>query len=202
MRLNLPNKLTLLRVAAIPVFMFFIIFPVLGDVASPIVAALLFIATAFTDMLDGKIARKRGMITDFGKFLDPLADKLLIFGAYVAILVSDSYRGSEFEAMVFGKIFVWAVFVIFLRELAVTSLRLVVSSGANIVVAAGWLGKIKTVTQMISIVVLLIEPVVSAHLFNTHNVFSYVMLFAAVLMTVLSGASYFKAYWPYINPAK
>ena len=202
MRLNLPNKLTLLRVIAIPVFMFFIIFPVLGDVVSPIVASVLFVATAFTDMLDGKIARKRGLITDFGKFLDPLADKLLIFGGYIAILSTPGYRGAECEATVFVKIFAWAAFVIILRELAVTSLRLVVSSGSNIVVAAGWLGKVKTVTQMISMVVLLVEPVFAKYVYDTHNIASYVLLGASVIMTVVSGVSYFKAYWPYINPGK
>ena len=202
MKLNLPNKLTLLRMFAIPLFMFFVIFPVLGDVWSPVVAAVLFVLTALTDMLDGKIARARNLITDFGKFLDPLADKLLIFGGYIAILAAPGYRGTDCEADVFIKIFVWGVFVVILRELAVTSMRLVVSSGAKIVVAANWLGKIKTVTQMISMVVLLLEPVFSQNVADTHNIASYVTFGLAVVMTVWSGVNYFIAYWPHINPNK
>lgn len=202
MKLNLPNKLTLMRVCLIPLFMFFVIFPVLGDVASPIVAAVLFILTALTDMLDGKIARKYNLITDFGKFLDPLADKLLVFGGLIAILAAPGYRGTEAETAIFTKIFVWATFIIILRELAVTSMRLVVSSGAKIVIAAGWLGKVKTVTQMITMVLLLLEPVFSANVVNTHNIVSYVFIAASVVMTVWSGMSYFIAYWPHINPSK
>ena len=202
MKLNLPNKLTVFRMFAIPVFMFFIIFPVLGSVWSPIVAAVLFLLTAFTDMLDGRIARARNLVTDFGKFLDPLADKLLIFGGYIAILAAPGYRGSECEADVFLKVFVWGVFIVILRELAVTSMRLVVSSGAKIVIAANWLGKIKTVTQMASMVALLIEPVFSANVVNTYNVVSYVVFGLAVIMTVWSGVNYFVAYWPHINPDK
>lgn len=202
MKLNLPNKLTLMRVCLIPLFMFFVIFPVLGDVVSPIVAAVIFILTALTDMLDGKIARKYNLITDFGKFLDPLADKLLVFGGLIAILAAPGFRGTDAETKLFTQIFVWATFIIILRELAVTSMRLVVSSGAKIVIAAGWLGKVKTVTQMITMVILLIEPVVSANVVNTHNAVSYVFLAASVVMTVWSGLSYFAAYWPHINPSK
>ena len=112
MKLNLPNKLTLMRVCLIPLFMFFVIFPVLGDVASPIVAAVIFILTALTDMLDGKIARKYNLITDFGKFLDPLADKLLVFGGLMAILAAPGFRGTEAETAIFTKVFVWATFII------------------------------------------------------------------------------------------
>ena len=202
MKLNLPNKLTLLRMFAIPVFMFFIIFPVFGPVWSPVVAAVLFLLTAFTDMLDGRIARARNMITDFGKFLDPLADKLLIFGGYIAVLAVPGYRGDACESDVFIKVFVWGVFIVILRELAVTSMRLVVSSGAKIVIAANWLGKIKTVTQMASMVALLLEPVFSANVANTHNAVSYVIFGLAVILTVWSGINYFVAYWPYINPNK
>ncbi len=202
MKINLPNKLTLIRMCAIPLFMFFIIFPVLGDLWSPIVASILFILTAITDMFDGRIARARKMVTDFGKFLDPLADKMLIFGGYIAILSDIGYRGTECEAYVFSKIFVWGVFIIILREMAVTSMRLVVSSGAKIVIAASWLGKIKTVTQMASMVALLIEPVFSARVCDTHNIVSYVLFGIAVFMTLWSGINYFIAYWPHINPNK
>ena len=202
MKLNLPNRLTLLRVCAIPLFMFFIIFPVLGDFWSPLAAAVLFVLSAWTDMLDGKIARSRNMITDFGKFLDPLADKLLIFGGHVAILASPGYRGTEAEAAVFNRIFVWGVFIVIMRELAVTSMRLLVSSGENIVIAANRLGKIKTVTQMISMVVLLMEPVFSQKVYNTHNIASYVTFGVAVVMTVWSGVNYYRVYWPHLHPER
>ena len=86
MKLNLPNKLTLMRVILVPVFMFFIIFPVAGKAVSPLIALGIFTIASLTDMLDGKIARKRNLITDFGKFLDPLADKLLVISDFVAIL--------------------------------------------------------------------------------------------------------------------
>lgn len=202
MKLNLPNKLTMLRILAIPLFMFFIIFPVFGDVWSPIVASLLFIGTSLTDLFDGKIARKRGMITDFGKFLDPLADKMLVFGGYVAVLAAPAFRGGECETSVFVKIFAWGVFIMLLREFAVSGMRMVVSSKANIVIAANWLGKVKTTIQMIGMVVILVEPPFSEHVFNTHNAASYLFFVAAVVMTVWSGISYFAAYWPYLNPNK
>ena len=86
MKLNLPNKLTLLRILCIPVFMFFVVIPLpCADWIWRVVAAVLFLLISLTDMLDGKIARARGLVTDFGKFLDPLADKMLVFGALLAI---------------------------------------------------------------------------------------------------------------------
>ena len=194
MKLNLPNKLTLLRVILIPLCMFFIIYHILGCIASPIVASALFILTSFTDMLDGKIARKRNLITDFGKFLDPLADKLLIFGVLIALLVAPVEYPPVFKTVLF-----WGTFVIMFRELAVTSMRLVVSSGAKIVIAAGWLGKIKTVSQMVSAVVMMLEPLVAE---STHFIASYITFGFAVIMTVWSGINYFIAYWPHLDPSK
>lgn len=197
MKLNLPNKLTLLRVFLIPVCMFFIVYPVFGQIVSPIIASVVFILTAFTDMLDGKIARKYNLITNFGKFLDPLADKLLIFGSLLAVIYSADGMPCTFVNVLF-----WGTFVIFLRELAVTSMRLVVSNGAKIVIAASWLGKIKTVTQMISTVCMILEPMICKNLFNTYFIGSYVTFGIAVIMTVWSGINYFIAYWPHLNPNK
>ena len=184
--------------------MFFVIFPVLGDVISPILAAVLFLLTALTDMLDGKIARSRNLITDFGKFLDPLADKMLIFGAYLAILSNQKvYHGSEKETEIFFWIFTVSTFIIFFRELAVTSLRLLIAAAPQKkVVAAAWPGKVKTTLQMVCMEFLLIEPVVMKYLFNTHNGVSYVLLFGAVFMTIYSGVKYFIDYWDYIDPSK
>lgn len=115
MKLNLPNKLTLIRMALVPVCMFFISFTAMNDTASRIIALVIFSLTSFTDMLDGKIARKYNLITDFGKFLDPVADKLLIIGSYLALLVR--YR----ENTVFVHIMFWSLFVIVAREIGVTS---------------------------------------------------------------------------------
>ena len=103
MKLNLPNKLTLLRVIMIPLFMFFIIFPVFGDVISPIVATVIFILTALTDMLDGKIARKYNLITNFGKFLDPLADKCMVLGGFIGLLCVANVRGE-----LYSKVLAWS----------------------------------------------------------------------------------------------
>lgn len=196
MKLNLPNKLTLLRVVMIPLFMVFIIFPVFGDVVSPIVATVIFILTALTDMLDGKIARKYNLITNFGKFLDPLADKCMVLGGFIALLGVASARGE-----LYTKLLTWSFFLILLRELAVTSMRLVVSDTGNIVIAANWMGKCKTVLQTITMVVLILEPVI-AMVIPTYNIISYVFLCATVILTMWSGINYFIAYWPYLDPTK
>ena len=195
--MNLPNKLTCLRMALIPFFLFFLIFPeICGEDLSRIIAAVIFALTAFTDMLDGKIARKYNLVTDFGKFMDPLADKLMVFGAMIGILVLNTVRG-QVALDVFNKVFAVAAFIIIFRELAVTSMRMVVSSAEGIVIAANIFGKLKTVSQIIGIIVILIEPV-----FNDIPYVSYVMLAIMVFTTLFSGFSYFKAYWPHINTNK
>lgn len=189
--MNLPNKLTILRMILIPVCMFFIVFTGIPAFWSAIIAAAVFLLTSLTDMLDGKIARKYNMITDFGKFLDPVADKLLIIGTYLAIMVR--YRSET----VFLQIVLWSLFVIVTREIAVTSLRMIASG--KVVIAASWIGKCKTVSQMVSVIVILLEPVIFP---GAKLIPSCVVTLFAALMTVISGLSYFKAYWPYIDPKK
>ena len=134
----------------VPVVMVFILYPALtgnNALLYGIVPAVLFILTAITDFIDGKIARKFNLITDFGKFMDPVADKFMVIGTLVAITaVNDALR----------PYMVWVSIIVIFRELAVTSIRLVVS-GEGIVVPANWLGKCKTMTQSVSIVVFLIE---------------------------------------------
>jgi CDP-diacylglycerol--glycerol-3-phosphate 3-phosphatidyltransferase len=170
-----------------------------------VIAAVVFIFTAFTDMLDGKIARKYGLITDFGKFIDPLADKFMVIGTMLALF----YRFDDIRAWFF-----WGLLIVIFREFAVTSIRLVASKNAGLVVAASWLGKIKTVTQIICICTILLEPV----LFKLLSLaFSDVALFASlegwrilgiittVLMTVFtlwSGIDYLKSYWKYLDTEK
>lgn len=195
--MNLPNKLTCARMALIPFFLFFLIFPeIIGEDLSRIVAAAIFAVTALTDMLDGKIARKYNLVTDFGKFMDPLADKLMVFGAMIGILILNTVRDQE-AMNIFNKVFAVAAFIIIFRELAVTSMRMVVSSAEGIVIAANIFGKMKTVSQIIGIIVILIEPI-----FNDVPVISYVMLGIMVFTTLFSGINYFKAYWPHINSNK
>lgn len=206
--MNLPNKLTCARMALIPFFLFFLIFPeIIGVEVSRIIAAVIFALTAFTDMLDGKIARKYNLVTDFGKFMDPLADKLMVFGAMIGILVLNTVgqEGINQDQMnIFNKVFAVAAFIIIFRELAVTSMRMVVSNAEGIVIAANIFGKLKTVSQIIGIVFILIEPIFMAipKISYSVPVASYVMLGIMVFTTLFSGFNYFKAYWPHINSNK
>lgn len=194
--MNLPNKLTIMRIILVPFCMFFIAFTGMNDLIARLIAVVLFAATAITDMLDGKIARKYNLITDFGKFLDPVADKLLIIGSYLAILVR--YRYND----VFCQVMFWCLFVIFFRELAVTSLRMIVAD--KVVIAADKFGKIKTVSQMACVILVLLEPVIFGTLIpvDSHMVITYVTVVFSAVMTLLSGLNYFKSFWPYINPNK
>jgi len=198
MKLNVPNQLTLLRMILIPVFLVFLVIPplysALGDTVTRIVSAVLFALISLTDMLDGKIARKYNLITDFGKFMDPLADKMLVFSACLGILV---YCG-EIRA-----VFVWVSAIVMFRELAVTGIRLLVA-GEKIVVAASWLGKVKTVTQILAIIVILLEPVLfgGIEFFAVYRPLSYLTMLLMAVMTLWSGINYMKTYWKYLDPAK
>ena len=190
--MNLPNKLTVLRVILVPVFMLFLCVPLgLSDTLVRVIAAVLFALTSLTDMLDGKIARKYNMITDFGKLMDPLADKFLVFGAMLGILV---YCAD------LRPIFVWAAAIVMLRELAVTSLRLLAASQSGAVIAAAWLGKVKTVTQVVCILCVILEPVILPFpLFTQYHLLSYVTIAAMIVMTIWSGVEYFASYGKNIN---
>ena len=185
--MNLPNKLTMFRICMVPVFLVLLCVNLpMSDTAMRIATAVVFAITSLTDMIDGKIARKYNLITDFGKFMDPLADKFLVMAAMLGILVRfDDLR----------PVFVWAAAIVIFREFAVTSLRLVV--------AAAWLGKVKTTTQMICIVAILLEPVILPFpLFTEMHLLSYITIAAMTIMTVWSGVDYMKAYWPYITATK
>jgi len=193
--MNLPNKLTILRICLIPVFMLFLCVPplwnVLPDAAIRLITAAIFVLTALTDMLDGKIARKYNLITNFGKLMDPLADKMMVFGAMLGILM---YCAD------LRPVFVWAAIIVIFREMGVTSLRLVAASKAGEVIAAAWLGKVKTVTQVICILAVLLEPVILPFpLFTEMHLLSYVTIAAMIVMTLWSGIDYFKAYAGYLK---
>ncbi len=196
--LNLPNLLSLIRVALVPAFVASLLFMRDIKIWGCVVPAIIFVITGFTDMLDGKIARKYNLVTDFGKFIDPLADKFMIIGSQIAILVWLLLLGDEF--FVTAMVFVWVVLIILLRELGVTSLRLVVAGKSGIVVAASMLGKLKTVSQMIGTVIIIIEPTIPY--FNETHILSYVMMAIMTFTTLFSGLDYLKAYLPYIDTNK
>lgn len=195
MKLNLPTKLTVLRLLLIPFCMAAIIAPVFpGDVIWRIVAVAIFALTSITDMLDGMIARKYNLVTTLGKFLDPFADKMLIIGVLISVMLRYS------EDKTFCTVLGIALFVIVLREMSVTQLRMMAASKDGIVIAAAWLGKCKTVTQMAAVIVMLVEPVSFISQY-THLALSYILIAAMTFMTVWSGISYFKAYLPVLKEA-
>lgn len=195
MKLNLPNRLTLLRIIMVPLFMIFILYPVFGETVSRIVAAALFLLTALTDFADGKIARSKNMVTNFGKFLDPLADKFMIFAALLSICASDMYSHIR-------PVFVWVSAVVIFRELAVTSIRLVAAGSKNVVIAASWLGKLKTTFQCAAVMAIILEPVMINTFIPEYNLYilSWLCITLMTIFTVWSGVDYLKTYWEYINP--
>ena len=140
--MNLPNKLTVLRVIMVPFFVAFMLYPLAGD-ASKYVALVLFCVASFTDFLDGHLARKHNLVTNFGKFMDPLADKLLVCSALICLIPS-------------GKLETWIVLVIIAREFIISGFRLVASDN-GVVIAASYWGKFKTVSHMAMIILLILS---------------------------------------------
>ena len=191
--MNVPNTLSLVRALLVPVFVATLLFMRNIPVWCCIVPTIVYALTGFTDMLDGKIARKYNLVTDFGKFIDPLADKFMVIGSAIAILVWMMLNGQTTQALVF----VWVVLIILLRELGVTSLRLVVAGKSGIVVAASMLGKIKTVSQMAGTVIILVEPLIP--FFNENHILSYVCMGIMAFTTLFSGWDYLKAYMPHLS---
>lgn len=192
--MNLPNKLTVLRLCLVPVIIVVLLLPV--NSVTNILGALIFLGTALTDMLDGKIARKQGLVTDFGKFLDPLADKFMVISAMMCIM----YR-SHSEEIIFN-VFMILVMVTVFRELAVASIRLIAAKNANIVVAANMLGKIKTVSQIVCVMAVLLEPVLAGVSFLSFFGYYPITLISSLItlvMTVWSGVVYIKTYWKYLD---
>ncbi|TMT00887.1 CDP-diacylglycerol--glycerol-3-phosphate 3-phosphatidyltransferase [Apilactobacillus kunkeei] len=183
--MNLPNKLTLIRIIMIPLFIILLSCSInMGTViwlgtsiqVTRIVAAIVFAAACITDFLDGQIARRQHLVTNFGKFADPLADKMIVMSAFI-ILVS------------FGFVPAWVAAVIVCRELAVTGLRLIVVENDGQVIAAAWPGKIKTFSQMIAIILLLLNDFLFIP-FTTIG-FGTLLLYICLFFTVYSGVEYF-----------
>ena len=195
--MNLPNKLTVLRVILVPVFAVFLMVRLPGDsgeTLSRCLAAFFFVLAALTDLADGKIARKYDLVTDFGKFMDPLADKFMIFAAILGFAASDLYRE---PAALHVAVVICGLIVIF-RELAVTSMRLVVAaSREKVVVAANWYGKAKTTTQCVWVVSMIVEPLLP---FGEYRVLSWITVLLMAALTILSGITYLKEYWRYLDP--
>lgn len=198
MKMNLPNKLTLMRMIMVPFLMVFITFDFGLGIWSRLIAAAFFGLASLTDFVDGYLARKWNLVTNFGKFMDPLADKLMVFVALISLCY---VTGRDEGASLYGVLLLAATVIVIFRELAVTSMRMVVTNTDGIVIAANWLGKVKTCTQILFILAAIIEPMFSYELLDGHAV-SYATMAAMTLMTVWSGWNYLKAYWKYINPSK
>ena len=214
--MNLPNKLTVLRLIMVPIFMVVMLLPVFGSFSLEtnmilnVVGALLFIAASFTDMLDGKIARKHNLVTDFGKFMDPLADKFMVIGALLCIFFNASMSGNT----IMSTVFFFALVIIFFRELAVTSIRLVASSSGGVVIAANMLGKIKTVTQIVAISSAMLEPVlwrvvnmiagkaIIPELMINYPPLTLVSTVITIYFTIHSGINYIVGAWKFLDPEK
>ena len=201
--MNLPNKLPVARIIMTPLFMaaMLIEFP-----HHYLVAVLLFAVAALTDLLDGKIARARGIVTNFGKFLDPLADKMLTTSAFIAFLAKG-----------FGTGIAWVLFIVLFREFMIASLRLVaVSSETKKVIPANIWGKIKTVTQMVAIIFGIavlyfnesVLPLLNGILSATNEITAVlyivfdVLLWISTLFAVISGVIYMKDSFEFIDPSK
>jgi len=178
--MNLANKITMFRVCLIPVFLIFITVDAIPY--GKVIALLVFIIASLTDKLDGYIARSRNLITRFGKFMDPLADKLLVTSALIALCA-------------YQVVGVWAVVIIIAREFAVTGLRSIAAAEGTVIAASSW-GKAKTATQMVAIILALlflcydVLPLgfVSQIVFN---IFVDAAMLIAVIATVISGVDYF-----------
>ena len=168
--MNLPNKLTIMRVILIPFFVFFLLspyFPAYGNY----IAVAIFIVASLTDMLDGKIARKYNLVTNFGKFMDPLADKLLVCSALICLIELD-------------RLAAWIVIVIIAREFIISGFRLVASDN-GVVIAASYWGKFKTTFQMLMVIVLILD--IQMPFFQ---ILGTVLTYVALILTVVSLIDY------------
>ena len=167
--MNLPNKLTVLRVIMIPFFVVFMLTD-LGGKYGNYIALAIFAVASLTDLLDGKIARKRGLVTTFGKFMDPLADKLLVCSALICLVEMD-------------RLAAWMVIVIIAREFIISGFRLIASDN-GVVIAASYWGKFKTTFQMIMIILLILD------LGGSFTVIETAVTWIALILTVVSLLDY------------
>ena len=179
MKMNLPNKLTILRIVMVPFFVFFL----LADFVPHryLFALLLFCAASYTDHLDGKIARRDHLVTNFGKLMDPLADKILVMSALICLVKLDLASTV-------------CVILIMLREFSVTSIRLLAVEQGRVIAANNW-GKAKTVSQMVAIILILLMQYVctwNPSALGACNTIGQVLVWVTALLSVISGIIYFK----------
>ena len=168
--MNLPNKLTTFRVILIPFFVFFMLAPNMTGI-NHYIAAAIFIVASLTDLLDGKIARKYNLVTNFGKFMDPLADKLLVCSAMICLIQT-------------GQLAAWIVVIIIAREFNISGFRLIASDN-GVVIAASYWGKFKTTFQMLMVIVLILN--VQMPFFQ---ILGKILTYAALILTVVSLIDY------------
>ena len=182
--MNVPNRLTIMRIILIPIFLLILVLPLnwgtvtwLGT-SIPVThvwGALIFAVASITDFLDGQIARRQHLVTNFGKFADPLADKMIVMTAFILLVAMKAVPA-------------WGVAIIVCRELAVTGLRLIVVETGGRVLAAAWPGKIKTTTQMVGIILLLLNNIG----FGAINVpMALIFFYICLFFTIYSGIDYF-----------
>ena len=164
--MNLPNKLTVFRACMVPVFVFVMLWDGLGEYGKYVAAAVFILASA-TDWLDGYLARKNGLVTDFGKFMDPIADKLLVCSAMICLVENDALAA-------------WIVIIIIGREFIISGFRLVASDKGTVIAASYW-GKFKTTFQMVMIVMLILN-------FDNviYQICALIVTYAALILTVIS----------------
>lgn len=168
--MNLPNKLTMFRVILIPFFVFFLLAPYFEGYGN-YVAVAIFIVASLTDLLDGKIARKYNLVTNFGKFMDPLADKLLVCSAMICLIE-------------LGLLPAWIVILIIAREFIISGFRLIASDN-GVVIAASYWGKFKTTFQMLMVIVLLLNFDIPAF-----KILGTVLIWIATILTIVSLIDY------------
>jgi len=192
--MNLANKLTILRMILVPIFVIIGYLGICGVITGEILEIpiylllmnLVFIIASITDKLDGYIARSRNQVTTFGKFLDPLADKILVISALVMLVE-------------FGKIPAWIPIIVLTREFLVSGYRLVAAESGQVIAASIW-GKIKTATQMVAIILIFIDKYNFFDFINTSmtlgrygvNIVSSILMFISVIATIFSGWDYLK----------
>ena len=171
--MNTPNKLTLLRMIMVPFFMFFALG---GGQVNAAIALLIFILASITDYFDGKIARKSGQVTTFGKFMDPLADKLLTTAAFLVFMEKDFISP-------------WVIIIILFREFAVSGIRLA-AAGTGEIIAASFFGKLKTVSQMVAIIITFVLVIIPIFPLGTDIIIINTVVWISTVLTLLSGADY------------
>ena len=167
MTMNLPNKLTMFREILIPVFIIVLMAGIFSEPLNRYIGVAVFCIASFTDYLDGNIARKYNLVTNFGKFMDPLADKLLVSSALICMIE-------------LGMLPAWIVIIIISREFIITGFRLIAVEN-GVVIAASWWGKIKTVMQMAMIIVVML---------GSNDLIGMVLIALATIFTVISGVDY------------